>query len=172
MLQDALEDAAEQSLVLDAVVATSEAQRQALWKLRENISEAQKVEGPSVKHDVSVPVSRVPELLGRAGDALYQRFPDIRIVAFGHVGDGNIHYNCSKDERQEAREFFEQSAEVNHIVYDVVHSLGGSISAEHGIGVLKREEIKGYKSELELELMRSIKRTLDPHGLMNPGKVL
>jgi FAD/FMN-containing dehydrogenase len=172
MLQDALEDAAEHELIGDAVVATSEAQRKALWSLRENIPEAQKLEGASIKHDVSVPVSRVPDLIGLAGDALHKRFPDIRIVAFGHVGDGNIHYNCSKAERQEARQFFDEAPEVNHIVYDVVHSLGGSISAEHGLGVLKRDEIRHYKSELELELMRSIKRALDPHGLMNPGKVL
>lgn len=172
MLQDALEDAAEGELIDDAVVAASEAQRKALWAMRENIPEAQKIEGVSIKHDVAVPVSRVPELIGLAGDALHKRFPEIRIVAFGHVGDGNIHYNCSKAERQEAKEFFEEAPEVNHIVYEVVHSLGGSISAEHGLGVLKRDEIRNYKSEIEMELMRSIKRTLDPHGLMNPGKVL
>jgi FAD/FMN-containing dehydrogenase len=172
LLQDALEDAAESEIIVDAVVASSEAQRKALWKMRENIPEAQKIDGVSIKHDVSVPVSRVPELIGLAGDALHKRFPDIRIVAFGHVGDGNIHYNCSKAEEQEAKQFFEEAPEVNHIVYEVVHSLGGSISAEHGLGVLKRDEIKHYKSEIELDLMRSIKRTLDPHGLMNPGKVL
>jgi FAD/FMN-containing dehydrogenase len=172
MLQDALEDAVEEGLVTDAVVAASETQRKELWAMRENVPEAQKLDGVSIKHDVAVPVSRVPDLIGLAGDALHKRFPDIRIVAFGHVGDGNIHYNCSKAERQEARQFFDEAPEVNHIVYDVVHSLGGSISAEHGLGVLKRDEIRHYKSELELELMRSIKRALDPHGLMNPGKVL
>jgi FAD/FMN-containing dehydrogenase len=125
-----------------------------------------------VKHDVSVPVSRVPDLIERAGAALLARFPDIRIVAFGHVGDGNIHYNCSKAARQEAEPFFAQAPEVNRIVYDTVRSLDGSISAEHGLGALKREEIRRYKSALELDLMRAIKRTLDPHGLMNPGKVL
>jgi FAD/FMN-containing dehydrogenase len=159
-------------MILDAVVASSEAQRDALWKMREDITEAQKLDGLSIKHDVSVPVSRVPELIARANAALAARFPDIRIVAFGHVGDGNIHYNCSKSERQEAGQFFAQAPEVNHVVYEVVSSLGGSISAEHGLGVLKREEIKRYKSPIELDLMRSIKRTLDPHGLMNPGKVL
>jgi FAD/FMN-containing dehydrogenase len=171
-LQNALEDAAEQGLLQDAVVAASEAQRQALWKMRENISEAQKLDGVSIKHDVAVPVSRVPELIARAGAQLHERFPDIRIVAFGHVGDGNIHYNCSKSARQDAKQFFAEAPDVNHIVYEVVHALGGSISAEHGLGVLKRDEITRYKSELEMELMRSIKRTLDPHGLMNPGKVL
>jgi FAD/FMN-containing dehydrogenase len=172
MLQDALEDAAENELIDDAVVAASEAQRKELWGMRENIPEAQKIDGVSIKHDVAVPVSKVPDLIGLAGDALHRRFPDIRIVAFGHVGDGNIHYNCSKAERQEAKQFFEEAQEVNHVVYEVVHALGGSISAEHGLGVLKRDEIKRYKSELEIGLMRSIKQTLDPHGLMNPGKVL
>ena len=171
-LEAALGPALETQLVRDAVIAASDAQRRALWGLRENISEAQKADGVSIKHDVSVPVSRVPELYERAGRALAETFPDIRIVAFGHVGDGNIHYNCSKSERQAAGEFFRQSAAVNHIVYDVVHALGGSISAEHGLGQLKRDEIKRYKDALELELMASIKKTLDPHGIMNPGKVL
>ena len=172
LLEEALGAAAEGGLVRDAVLAASQAQRAALWKLRENISEAQKIEGPSIKHDVSVPVSRVAEFIARANAGLRQRFPDIRIVAFGHVGDGNIHYNCSKSERGEAKAFFDQAPEVNHLVYEVVSSLDGSISAEHGLGVLKREEIKHYKSEVELDLMRAIKATLDPHGLMNPGKVL
>ncbi|HET7730814.1 MAG TPA: FAD-binding oxidoreductase [Usitatibacter sp.] len=172
LLQDALGEAAEAGLVEDAVLATSGAQRIELWKLRENVAEAQKVEGASVKHDVSVPVSRVPDLIEIAGRKLTERFPDIRILAFGHVGDGNIHYNCSKAERQEAKEFFAQAAEVNRIVYEVVDSLGGSISAEHGLGVLKRDEIRHYKSALEIEMMQAIKKTLDPNGLMNPGKVI
>ena len=172
LLEEALGAAAEEGLIRDAVLAASQAQRAALWKLRESVAEAQKVDGVSIKHDVSVPVSRVPDLIGRASEELAARFPDIRIVAFGHVGDGNIHYNCSKAERQDAQAFFAQAAEVNHIVYEVVRSLNGSISAEHGLGVLKRDEITHYKSALELDLMRAIKRTLDPHGLMNPGKVL
>ena len=159
-------------MLADAMVAASEAQRDALWQLREDITEAQRLEGASIKHDVSVPVSSVAEFITRATAGLAAKFPDVRVVAFGHVGDGNIHYNCSKAERQEAREFFAQSAEVNHIVYEVVNSLRGSISAEHGLGVLKRDEIKLYKSPLELEMMRSIKNALDPYGLMNPGKVL
>jgi FAD/FMN-containing dehydrogenase len=172
LLEAALGEAAEAGMIRDAVIAASEAQRGALWKMREDITEAQKLDGVSIKHDVSVPVSRVPDLIARADAALAARFPDIRIVAFGHVGDGNIHYNCSKSERQEAQQFFAEAPEVNRVVYEVVSALGGSISAEHGLGVLKRDEIKRYKSALELELMRAIKRTLDPHGLMNPGKVL
>ena len=172
LFEAALGESAEAGMIRDAVIAASEAQRDALWKMREDITEAQKLDGLSIKHDVAVPVSRVPDLIARANAALAARFPEIRIVAFGHVGDGNIHYNCSKSERQEAKQFFAAAPEVNRIVYEVVSALGGSISAEHGLGVLKREEIKRYKSALELELMRSIKRTLDPHGLMNPGKVL
>ena len=172
LLEEALGKAAESGALRDAAIAASETQRADFWKLRENVSEAQKLDGVSIKHDVSVPVSSVAELIERASAELTRRFPDIRIVAFGHVGDGNVHYNCSKSERQEASAFFEQASEVNHIVYEVVQALGGSISAEHGLGVLKREEIKRYKSELELEVMRAIKRTLDPNHLMNPGKVL
>jgi FAD/FMN-containing dehydrogenase len=172
LLQESLEEAAGEGLVRDAALAASEAQRAALWKLREDISEAQKQDGPSIKHDVSVPVSRVPEFIAEADAALAERFPGIRIVAFGHVGDGNIHYNCGKAERQAAEAFFGEAPEVNHVVYDIVTSLGGSISAEHGLGALKREEIRRYKDALELELMARIKSALDPHGLMNPGKVL
>jgi FAD/FMN-containing dehydrogenase len=172
LLEESLGAAAEEGVILDAVIAASQAQGRELWSLRENISEAQKLDGVSIKHDVSVPVSRVPDLIERAGAELAAKFPDIRIVAFGHAGDGNIHYNCSKSERQEARQFFADSPQVNHIVYEVVNDLGGSISAEHGLGVLKRDEIKHYKSALEIELMLAIKRTLDPLGLMNPGKVL
>ena len=172
LLESALGEAASKELIHDAVIAASETQRNALWQLRENIPESQKVDGISIKHDVSVPVSRVPDMIERASATLAERFPDVRILAFGHVGDGNVHYNCSKAEKQEARAFYAQSQEVNRAVYDVVTALGGSISAEHGLGVLKRDEIRRYKSALELELMRSVKRTLDPFGVMNPGKVL
>jgi len=172
LLEEALGSAAEEGIVQDGALAASGTQRNEFWALRENVSEAQKVDGASIKHDVSVPVSQVPKLIERADAELARRYPDIRIVAFGHVGDGNIHYNCSKAERQEAQAFFAQAADVNHVVYEVVRSLGGSISAEHGLGQLKREEIKEYKGALELEMMRSVKKALDPHGLMNPGKVL
>jgi FAD/FMN-containing dehydrogenase len=172
LLEESLGAAVEDGLVLDAVLAASDTQRKDLWNLRENVSEAQKIDGVSIKHDVSVPVSKVPEFIERASAALRERFPDIRIVAFGHAGDGNIHYNCGKNERDDASRFFGESPDVNHVVYEVVNALGGSISAEHGLGVLKVDEIKRYKSPLEMELMRRIKRTLDPDGIMNPGKVL
>ena len=172
LLEEALGNAAEDGSIGDAVIAASDAQRRALWALRENVSEAQKLDGVSIKHDVSVPVSRVPEFIERADAALIARFPDIRIVAFGHMGDGNVHYNCGKPRADEASRFYGESPEVNHVVYEVVRDLNGSISAEHGLGVLKAEEIKRYKSPLELEMMRAVKRALDPHGVMNPGKVL
>jgi FAD/FMN-containing dehydrogenase len=171
MLEEALGEAVENGLVLDAVLAASVAQREALWSLRENISEAQRIEGFSVKHDVSVPVSRVPQLIEEGNRALEAAFPGIGIVAFGHLGDGNIHWNAFPP-RGAKVDFVPWSAEVNAVAYGVVHRLGGSISAEHGIGVLKRDELPHYKPALELELMRAIKRTLDPRGVMNPGKVL
>ncbi len=158
--------------VRDVAVAASEAQAQALWALRENISEAQKREGISIKHDVSVPVSRIAEFIGRADVQLAEAFPGVRIVCFGHIGDGNLHYNQSKAEAQDNSAFIAQTPEVNRIVHDLVHELGGSISAEHGLGQLKRTEILRYKDETEMELMRAVKRAIDPAGLMNPGKVL
>ncbi|MCW5591459.1 MAG: FAD-binding oxidoreductase [Burkholderiales bacterium] len=171
MLEEALGAAAEEGLVADAVVAASESQRQELWALRENISDAQKVEGYSVKHDVSVPVSRTVELVAEADSALRAAFPGIRIVAFGHLGDGNLHYNAFPPPAR-ANDTAAWSLEVNKLVYDIVHRLGGSISAEHGIGALKRDELPHYKAALELDLMRAIKGVLDPRGIMNPGKVL
>ncbi|HEX5093296.1 MAG TPA: FAD-binding oxidoreductase [Burkholderiales bacterium] len=147
----------------DAVLATSVAQARALWKLRETIPEAQFA---NVKHDVSVPVSRVPALIERAGAALRAAFPGVKLYAFGHIGDGNLHYNIGDAALLDRRD------EVNALVFEAVAALGGSISAEHGLGQLKREAIRRHKDPLELELMRALKRTLDPQGLMNPGKVL
>lgn len=172
MLQRELEAAMDDGLVLDAAVAGNLAQTAALWALRENISEAQRIEGLSIKHDIAVPVSRIPAFLDLAGQRLKAAWPDVRIVAFGHIGDGNLHYNLSKPKTEDNGPFIASTAAVNLIVHDLVDELEGSISAEHGLGQLKREEIRRYKSPLELELMRAIKRTLDPAGLMNPGKVI
>ena len=171
-LGDFLEKTLESGAISDGVLAQSGEQAKRLWALRENISEAQKIEGFSIKHDISVPISRIAEFVERADAALKEAFPGIRIVTFGHVGDGNLHYNQSKPEAGENAAFIAAQSPVNEIVHDIVHQLGGSISAEHGIGQLKRDELLRYKSPLEMELMRSIKRTLDPQGLMNPGKVL
>ncbi|WP_310494448.1 FAD-binding oxidoreductase [Dechloromonas sp.] len=158
--------------VSDGVMAQSETQAKKLWALRENISEAQKIEGISIKHDVSVPVSRIPEFLATADAALAKAFPGTRVVAFGHVGDGNLHYNLSKADVHDNADFLASEPEVHRLVHDTVHALNGSISAEHGIGQLKREEILRYKSPVEMALMRSLKQALDPRGLMNPGKLL
>jgi FAD/FMN-containing dehydrogenase len=147
----------------EAVLAQSAEQARSLWRLRESIPEAQFA---NVKHDVSVPVSKTPELIERAGRALAARFPQARVYAFGHVGDGNIHFNVGPES------LLAERAAVNRVVYDTVAALGGSISAEHGLGQLKREEVLAHKPALEIELMRALKRALDPKGVMNPGKLL
>jgi len=171
-LENVLMAQVEQDAVLDAVVATSGAQEEALWALRENVSEAQRIEGFSIKHDVSVPVSAIPEFIEQAGRAVDQAAPGTRIVVFGHVGDGNLHYNLSSTDPERNREVIDRAEALSRVVYDVVHQCDGSISAEHGLGQLKREEITRYKSALELEMMRRIKDSFDPDRLMNPGKVL
>ena len=158
--------------ILEFEVTADKPRTESWWKLRKNISEAQKREGFSIKHDIAVPVSRVAEFIARADSALRAAFRDVRIVAFGHMGDGNLHYNASMPDPKQNMHFIGQSDQVNHIVYGIVQDLKGSISAEHGLGQLKRDEITRYKSALELELMRSIKYTLDPYNLMNPGKVV
>jgi FAD/FMN-containing dehydrogenase len=158
-----LVDCAERGTLADAALAQSGEQARALWRIRETVPEAQ---FSNVKHDIAVPVSKSAEFIERAGPRLAARFPDVRIYAFGHVGDGNIHYNIGPESLVAER------AAVNRIVYDTVAELGGSISAEHGLGQLKRDEILRHKPPLEIELMRALKRTLDPKGLMNPGKLL
>jgi FAD/FMN-containing dehydrogenase len=172
LLEAELELAMDDGAVLDGVIAASATQAAALWRLRENISEAQKREGVSIKHDISVPVSAIPEFIDGAAAALQACYPGIRIIAFGHVGDGNLHYNLSRPSRDENASFIARTEEVGRIVHDLVHALNGSISAEHGIGQLKRVLLPQYKSALELDLMRGIKALFDPRGLMNPGKVL
>jgi len=162
-VEQALAGAAEDGWLRDATLAQSVTQARGLWKLRESIPEAQFV---NVKHDISVAASRIPELVDRLAAALRAKYPDVYPYVFGHVGDGNLHYNVGPEKMVKER------PAVNRIVYDVVAELGGSISAEHGLGQLKREEIRRHKSALELELMAALKRTLDPKGIMNPGKVL
>ena len=159
--------------IVEFKVTTDKAQAERWWTLRKNIAEAQKAEGVSIKHDVSVPISRVAEFIEQASIALRTEYPGLRIVAFGHLGDGNIHYNASMPGMLQNKDFIEQhEPDVNRIVYEVVARLDGSLSAEHGLGQLKRETIREYKDPLELELMRSVKQALDPLGLMNPGKVI
>jgi FAD/FMN-containing dehydrogenase len=147
----------------EAVIAQSVQQARSLWRIRESIPEAQFA---NVKHDISLPISRIPDFVAQAGRDLKSSFPQVEIYCFGHVGDGNLHYNVGP------RALLEKRDAVNRIVYQAVERLGGSISAEHGLGQLKREAIRGHKPALELELMRKLKVALDPKGLMNPGKVL
>lgn len=162
-LQGRLEQALQAGANLNAVIAKNDAEAKALWSIRETVPEAQ---FSNVKHDISVAVSKVPGLIGRLNAALGKAFPEAPIFCFGHVGDGNLHYNIG-DAALLARR-----AEINRIVYEAVDALGGSISAEHGLGQLKREEIALHKAPLELELMRAVKSSLDPAGVMNPGKVI
>jgi FAD/FMN-containing dehydrogenase len=171
-VESALANAAEVGLVSDATIAQSEDQRERLWALRENISEAQRREGPNIKHDISLPISAIPAFLDDTGAALIAAFPGVCLVVFGHLGDGNLHYNVAAPDGMAARAFMGHSCAVNRIVHDRVAKAGGSISAEHGIGQLKRDELVYYKTPLELELMRRVKDTLDPRGVLNPGKVL
>lgn len=171
-LEAALEAALDEGLVRDAVAAGDGRRRDALWRLRHSISEAQRHEGVSLKHDVSVPVERIGEFLERAGTALADRFPDARLVVFGHVGDGNLHYNLSQPEGADPESFRAAEPDVNGIVFDTVHACGGSFSAEHGVGLLRREQMRHYLDETELDLMRRLKTALDPAGILNPGKVL
>ena len=167
-----LAEALASGTISDAVLAQSGEQARRLWAMRENIGEAQRIDGLSIKHDVSVPISRIPEFVERADQALTEAFPGLRIVTFGHIGDGNLHYNQSQAAAGRNAAFLAAQPAVNRIVHDLVDELGGSISAEHGIGQLKRDALRRYKSPVEIEMMRAIKHVLDPQGLMNPGKVL
>jgi FAD/FMN-containing dehydrogenase len=170
LAEPALAAAAAEGLVIDAAVAANPAQAAALWQLREAISEAQKPEGESLKHDISVPVSRIPTFVHQGVEAVSRLIPGIRPVPFGHVGDGNLHFNLSQPVGMDRSAFRARAAEVHRTVHDIVAALGGSISAEHGIGQGKRQEIRRYKSPLEIALMQRIKNALDPKGIMNPGK--
>lgn len=175
LMESILTNAFEDGLVLDAAIAESGAQAADFWKIRETIPEGQKYEGASIKHDVSVPVSRVAEFLETANAAVADAVPGIRICGFGHVGDGNIHYNLSRPldgPNSDDAAFMGRYEELNRVVHDIVVSMRGSISAEHGIGRLKRDELAHYKSDVALDVMRAIKQTLDPDDLMNPGKVI
>ncbi|MEP9352963.1 FAD-binding oxidoreductase [Xanthobacter sp. KR7-65] len=168
----ALAAAFEAGEVEDAVLAASEAQCDAMWRLRESLSDAQKFEGGSIKHDVSVPVSRVPDFIAEAARRCEAHLPGVRVCAFGHMGDGNIHFNLSQPVGMDKAAYLAGWEGFNRIVHDLVVSLGGSISAEHGIGLLKREELALYKDPVALALMAAIKAAVDPRGLANPGKVL
>jgi D-lactate dehydrogenase (cytochrome) len=171
-LEQFLADVMEAGLVKDGVIATSSAQAKDLWRIREGLVEAQKYEGGSIKHDISVPVSKVATFILAANKAIAERLPGIRPNAFGHVGDGNIHYNIHQPAAADTKVFLARREEFNRIVHDIAVGLDGSISAEHGIGRLKVEELARYKPPIEIELMRRVKEALDPAGIMNPGKII
>ncbi len=167
-----LEGAFEDDVIQDAAVAASEAQTQDLWRIRESIPEAQKHEGASIKHDVSVPVSRLADFVAEATRLVEDECPGVRVVAFGHVGDGNVHFNLTRPRDMADQDFLDRRVALNRLVHDLAIDMAGSFSAEHGIGILKRDEMARYKSEVELDLMRRVKGVLDPGGVMNPGKVV
>jgi FAD/FMN-containing dehydrogenase len=168
----ALEAAMEKGLVRDAVIAGSLAQASRFWRMREDLAQAQNAAGVGIKHDVSVPVSRIPEFIAETNAVLEHIYPGIRHCAFGHLGDGNMHYNPIQPPSWDGARFRGETQRINRIVHDAVARLGGSISAEHGIGRLRLAEAQHYKSQVELDLARSLKRMLDPHNIMNPGKVV
>jgi FAD/FMN-containing dehydrogenase len=172
LLESALGAALESGLVRDAVIAQSERQRQALWHLRENIPEAQRRDGASLKHDLSLPITKLAQFVQQASAWLDANVPDGRLVAYGHVGDGNLHFNLNLTPGCERKPFLAREGAVKRALHDLVRDFGGSFSAEHGIGQLKTGELARYAPPVELDVMRAIKQALDPRGILNPGKVL
>jgi FAD/FMN-containing dehydrogenase len=172
LMEEILTEGLETGIAGDAVIAASLAQAHAFWSLRENLSDAQKPEGASIKHDISVPVVSIPAFIARAADAVASVSPQARVVCFGHMGDGNLHYNVSQPAGGDPKAFLDLYRVMNKAVHDVVRELGGSISAEHGIGQLKRDELLATAPPVATDLMRRIKAAFDPAGIMNPGKLL
>ena len=172
LLENAIGAALDRDIVSDAVVAASVAQSAGLWQLREHIPLAQAKAGKNIKHDISLPVSRIADFIAATGPLLDAAFPGCQLVCFGHLGDGNLHYNVAPPDGISNDDFLRNQDKVNRVVHDSVVGFGGSISAEHGIGALKRDELAHYKSPVELNMMRAIKAALDPLGIMNPGKIL
>jgi D-lactate dehydrogenase (cytochrome) len=172
MLEEALETGMERGLVTDAIVADSLEHRRAFWHLREILPEVQKPEGGSIKHDISVPLAAIADFLREAGAAVEQLIPGSRPVPFGHLGDGNIHYNVSQPVGADTAAYLARWDEMNEAVHAVVMKFGGSISAEHGIGVMKRKVVAALKDPVAMDVMGMLKRTLDPKNILNPGKVV
>ncbi|MGN6357303.1 MAG: FAD-binding oxidoreductase [Novosphingobium sp.] len=167
-----LVDALEAGIVQDAAIAESEAQRAAFWRLRESISEAQAVAGKTIKHDIALPISSLADFVGEADAAVAAGWPSMRFITFGHLGDGNLHYNFSPSPGADPAAFLAATDAINLVVHDIAAKHGGTFSAEHGLGVLRRDEAVRLKSPVEMALMRRLKQALDPQGLLNPGKVL
>jgi FAD/FMN-containing dehydrogenase len=172
VLGESLQEAAERSLLEDASIATSLAQSHAMWKLRESVPEAQRHHGASLKHDVSVPISKIPELIERGSALVHRLVPEGEVVSYGHMGDGNLHFNVSQRLGTPSAAFLAHAAPLETAIFDLVESLGGSISAEHGIGRLKAAELAMRADPVKLAAMRALKTALDPRGILNPGKVL
>jgi FAD/FMN-containing dehydrogenase len=172
IFETTLARAVNSGIATDGTIAANETQRTALWRLRESLSEAQKREGASLKHDISVPIRAIPEFLAQCPAAVAALVPGSRPVIFGHLGDGNIHFNISAPKGGDGVAFLTHRDEVARVVHDLANAFGGSISAEHGLGIARRDESARYKSAPELDLMRTLKRTLDPNNILNPGKVL
>lgn len=172
LFEDCLAQYLEDGSVLDALIAENEAHAAEFWRVRESIPEAQILAGTSIKHDVSVPVSSVPSLIKRASDAVTSRLPNVRVVAFGHMGDGNIHFNLSQPTSMDGQAFLEMWDDFVRLVHDIVMDMGGSFSAEHGVGTLKRRDLARYGSPVSIDIMTQIKTAIDPTGIMNPGKLI
>jgi D-lactate dehydrogenase (cytochrome) len=171
-LEQFLSSAAEQGFILDAIVAQTGAQREALWRVRHAIPEAQRVEGRAIKHDISVPVAAVGRFLAEAGTLGHRLLPGTRVIAFGHLGDGNMHFNLTQPRELDTEAFLGRWESVSHGIHALAVSMGGSFSAEHGVGLLKRAELRHFRTPVELSLMRTLKTAVDPHNIMNPGKML
>jgi D-lactate dehydrogenase (cytochrome) len=172
LLENTLASALDNKLVLDAAIAQSDRERTALWRLRETIPEAQRLEGASLKHDISLSVAALPQFVAQASEWVRAHVPEGRLVAYGHVGDGNLHFNLNQAPGTAQDRFLAREETIKRAIHDLVHDFGGSFSAEHGIGRLKVPELERYASPVELDLMRTVKRALDPRGILNPGKVL
>jgi D-lactate dehydrogenase (cytochrome) len=171
VLEGVLSGAMERKTVLDAVIAQNEREREAFWRLRETIPEAQRLDGASLKHDVSVPITVLPEFVERAAAWVAEHVPEARLVCYGHVGDGNLHFNLNQRPEGDREAFLAREPETRRAVHDLVRDFGGSFSAEHGVGRLKVDELERYAPQAELELMRAVKRAFDPNGILNPGKL-
>ena len=171
-MEDILSDALQQGIIEDASIAQSVSQQKEFWRLREDMSPAQKLEGGSIKHDISVPIASIPDFISEAAKIIETISPGARIVCFGHMGDGNLHYNVSQPVGADKQAYLSLWGEMNHRIHTLVMSYNGSFSAEHGIGQLKRKELVAFKSPVALSLMRSIKQLFDPKNIMNPGKML
>jgi FAD/FMN-containing dehydrogenase len=172
IVENAFAAAMEDGLVSDAVIAKSSVEAEKFWRLRHSIAESEKQEGAHLHHDISVPIARMDEFLTRAEEVVHSVYPTARLVTFGHVGDGNLHYNVAQPADEDGETFLAASAPITEAIYDLVAEMGGSFSAEHGVGIVKKRHLHRYRSETELDLMRAMKSALDPNNILNPGRVI